>query len=116
MSVTFYDRQDERNEFNGRLLQTDDDLKLVFNEVRGRPPFLSELVTVREYKLMLGIGGDHGYRCAQHSTADDEPPYRVAVAAVPAMEDAEFLIGNTPTPVDGRNCLTAETASSIQLH
>jgi hypothetical protein len=99
MDVRFYDRQDVNDPLSGRVVAETSDLLGVLNQLRGRAPFLCELLGQNGYKILLGIAGQAN--CVQYCSQDGNPPYLMAFPRKPAgfAETLEFLIGGTLTPV-----------------
>jgi hypothetical protein len=115
MIVRFFDRQNESNPKNGRALECDSELGRVLDGLRDRDPFFFELVGENQYCLLVGLGAT----CSvQHSSCDGRPPYLMAVApdGGPSGEYAEFLIGDTLTPVPRRYGLAPGLAKEIVVH
>lgn len=90
---------------DGAELSGPDDVRALFVQLRGRAPFMFELVGENGHNLLVGRGDDCG--CVQFSRADGTPPYLMAVSEEPSGADelVEFLAGGTPTPIPQRFCL-----------
>jgi hypothetical protein len=116
MNVRFLDLEDGQNPLNGSIVGQSTQLMDLLSHLQGRPPFFCELIGESGYKLLLGIGGPRG--CIQHSRADGDPPYLMAVAdeSQHSNEDFEFLIGGTLTPVASRFCVQFKTVREIAAH
>jgi len=101
MSATFLDTQDESNPLNGSALQDGSATAQLFAGLRGREPFFFTLQGSGDRELLVGLGS--GVGCAQFT--DSEGVARIAVSPQPAAHAAEFLTGDTPTPIAGRHLL-----------
>jgi hypothetical protein len=75
--------------------------------------FFCEIEGENGSKLLVGVGGK--WSCIQHSAIDGSPPYLMAMPREPRLgvNDMEFLMGNTPTPVHGRYILSAELVEKV---
>lgn len=113
MVAQFFDRQDTMNPSNGAMVRDEQMLNEVFDPLRKREPSFCELVGDNGFKLLIGVGHDIG--CAQHSSADGDLPYLMAVATEAADDDGyrNFLIGDTPTPIPLRYCLPLQAVRFI---
>jgi hypothetical protein len=107
MNVTFFDRDDAANHFNGTLISNDDTLLriLMLQSKQDRPPFFCELVGENGFCLLVGIGR---IGCAQYSRSDGEVPYLMAVAneRSPKGGCIEFLFQGIPTDVRAGFCVS----------
>jgi hypothetical protein len=112
MKIQIFDRQDYENPINGETIEEADELLDTLRRFTNRKPFLCELIGENGYNLMLGIGK---LGCAQYSPGDGKPPYLLAVAPDPdpQLEEVEFLTGDTPTAIPGRNALPFSLAEEI---
>jgi hypothetical protein len=115
MKASFFDMQDDTNPLNGRVVEHDTELAEILDDLRARTPFLVELTSENGNCLLIGIGGRVG--CVQHSRADAEPPYLMALAAIPnsTEEFVEFLMGDTPSLVAARYILPFEDVKEIAV-
>jgi hypothetical protein len=115
MTVEFFDRQDKSSPFNGTKIATGAELSKVIDDLRSRSPFFCELLGANGYKLLLGVGKDGG--CIQYSASDGSPPYLMVTTASETAEDDyfEFLIGNVPTPVPRRYCVSFDLMKKIAI-
>lgn len=112
MRVQFRDLEDPDNPRNGQRTESGAEVLAWLDGMRSRPPFLAELAGDHGFRLDVGIGGDVG--CVQHSRSDGLPPYMMALnPEVPRTEAIEFLAGGTPTPIDGRFCLSFPIIKAI---
>jgi hypothetical protein len=103
MNTTFQDLQDENNPRNGHLFSDRATVVSVLQDLRDiDPPFMCQFTGANGFNLMIGVAHDFG--CAQHSPNDGMPPFLMAMPRAGASDhaDMEFLVGDTPTPIDGR--------------
>jgi hypothetical protein len=116
MKAVFNDMQDYSSSLDGATVHDRNELIALLDKVRDREPFGCELVGENGFKLMLGIGKDIGF--VQHSPADGYTPYLVAVAPEKYCEQdyVEFLVGDTPSPIEQRFCLSFEMVKEIAAH
>jgi hypothetical protein len=116
MIVRYFDRQDESNPLNGRIVEHDSELLQILDASQNRSPFFAELLGENGHNLLVGIGGATG--CVQYSRDDGRPPYLMALGRDQASsgEYLEFLMGNTPTPVPRRYGLPLELVKEIAVH
>jgi len=108
MRWILWDEQDETNPINGKTICTAAELKPLYESIHDRPPFFFSLEDEGGARLLIGIGRrDVG--CIQYSTPGDASAPLVAVGDISASADgpmgAEFLCGDTPTPIVRRYCL-----------
>jgi hypothetical protein len=113
MNTTFRDLQDKHNELNGMSIRSEQELDRLLRSFTNRQAFFFELVGENGMTLLVGYGVDMG--CAQHSRSDGEPPYVMAVNDECTEDEpfAEFLTGNTPTPIPLRFCLPIDRVQRI---
>lgn len=113
MKMTFQDQQEPTNMANGRVLSAPADVAQLFESLRGRPPFMFELIGENGHSLTVGYSDSVG--AVQHAASDGQPPYMMAVNEEAADDEAfvEFLAGGTPTPIPGRFCLPIERVVAI---
>ena len=111
--VSFYDLEQTGNPMNGEQFHTAADIANLFDRLIGRTPFVFELRNEDRSMLTVGIARDHGF--VQYGACDGSPPYWVALANEPAVEDdfTEFLAGGTPTPIHQRFQLPIESVRTI---
>jgi len=116
MKAIFNDLQDPTSHLHGVTVHDCDELFALLDSARNRKLFVCELVGENGYKLTLGIGKDFGF--VQHSAADGDAPYLLAVAPDKCceLEYIEFLAGNTPTPIPQRFCLPFEAVKEIAAY
>ena len=116
MNVEFFDREDQRNPFNGLIIDQKTHLLELLDQLQGRAPFFCELLGQNGYTALVGIGGPRG--CVQYSRTDGAPPYLMAVSQDPehSREYFEFLIGNTPSPVPSRYCPPFDIVKDIAAY
>lgn len=103
MNTTFQDLQHENNPRNGQVFcQRDTALSLLQVLRTIEPPFMCQFTGDNGFNLIIGVTHDSG--CVQHSSNNGLPPFLMAVCSSgPANRgDMEFLVGDTPTPIDGR--------------
>ena len=103
MKATFQDLQDEGNPRNGTVFSDRETVASLLEELRNvEPPFMCQFTGDNGFNLMIGVAHDFG--CAQHSSNDGMPPFLMAVSKGDSSGDSEmeFLVGDTPTPIDGR--------------
>lgn len=113
MTVTFQDQQEPKNVANGRVLSAPADVMQLFESLRGRAPFMFELIGENGHSLTVGYSDSVG--AAQYAASDGKPPYAMAVNEEAADDEAcvEFLAGGTPTPIPGRFCLPINRVVAI---
>ena len=113
MSLTFWDLQDPNDSMNGARVDNSDALAGLFRSLRGRKPFMFELLRGNGPMLTVGMAGDCG--TVQFSASDGRPPYEMAIGDETGGEEdfVEFLVGNTPTPVPKKFCLPIETLQKV---
>jgi hypothetical protein len=108
MRWTFLDEQDDANTHNGITLYAASDLTALYESIRDRPPFFFSLVHEGGARLLVGFGR-HDVGCIQYTTPGDASVHLVAVGDISAPVDgpigAEFLCGDTPTPIVKRYCV-----------
>jgi len=109
MSATFLDTQDESNPLNGSALRDASAAGQLLSGLQGRPPFFFMLQGRGDRNLLVGLG--RGVGCAQFT--DAEGVARIAVSPRPTAQSAEFLTGDTPTPVEGRHLLPVSLLQRI---
>jgi hypothetical protein len=116
MKAVFNDMQDHSSTLNGATVRDREELFAQLDSVRDREPFGCELEGENGFKLTLGIGKDAGF--VQHSPADGNTPYLVAVAPDKYCDQdyVEFLVGDTPTPIPQRFCIPFEMVKEIAAH
>jgi hypothetical protein len=116
MKAILNDMQDHSSRLHGATVCNRKELFALLDSVRDREPFGCELVGENDYKLTLGIGKDIGF--VQHSPADGDTPYLLAVASEKSCEQehVEFLVGNTPTPIPQRFCIPFDAVKEIARH
>lgn len=114
MKVQFKDLDDLTNPMHGETLTNANEVRALLDQLHSRTPFMCELVGVNGYMLTVGIGGDRG--CVQYSPSDGTPPYLMAVSPAepePNIEEMEFVVGGTATPIDARYCFAFELVKDI---
>ena len=115
MNVQFQDLEKDDNPRNGESFANPEELLDLLDELRSsRPPFMCELVGNNGFTLTVGIGGDTG--CVQHAPSDGTPPYLMAIdptTGKSTVEEMEFVVGGTATPIDGRYCLPFATVKDV---
>ena len=113
MIVRFFDRQDKKNSLNGSTYADSDPLFTCLRPLSSRPPFFCEIEGENGSKLLDGVGGK--WSCIPHSAIEGSPPYLMAMPREQRLgvNDMEFLMGNTPTPVHGRYILSAELVEKV---
>ena len=116
MKAVFNDMQNHSSNLHGVAVHDRRELFAVFDGAWGREPFGCELEGENGYKLTLGISKDVGF--VQHGRADGDVPYLLAVAPENYWhkEYAEFLVGDTPTPIPQRFCLPFELVKQIAAY
>jgi hypothetical protein len=116
MKAVFNDMQDHSNPLDGATVHDRKELFTLLDRAVDREPFGCELVGENDYKLTLGIGKGIGF--VQHSPADGDTPYLLAVAPEKFCEQeyVEFLVGDTPTPIPQRFCLPFEAVKRIAAY
>lgn len=105
MSAKFFDLHNDGNPENGTELTNGLQAKALLARIAINPPFVAELVSDHETKLMIGLGPEIG--SVQFCTADDEPPYFMAKLESQNMRSGitEFIIGNEPSEIELRLCI-----------
>ncbi|MFE0759012.1 hypothetical protein ACFW16_33950 [Inquilinus sp. NPDC058860] len=116
MKVRFFDRQNDGNPKNGAMIETKEDLAKLLSGIDLDRSVFCELIGENGYNLLIGLSKDRG--CAQHSRADGELPYLMAVSNQKAISDEcfEFLLGGTPTPVPSRYCMPIDAVKKIACY
>jgi len=89
---------------SGLKISNNQELLDFFDTFSQREPFYCELVQ-NEYKLSVCVRNDLG--SAQHSKADNDPPYMMAVTTAQhdSKDYVEFFVGGEPTPISARYAL-----------
>jgi len=103
MITTFQDLQDLDNPRNGQLLKERAAAVSLLQNLRAvEPPFMCQFTGNNGFNLIIGVADEFG--CVQHSSNDGLPPYLMGISltGMAARDDMEFLVGDTPTPIDGR--------------
>lgn len=113
MMATFHDQQEPTNAANGRALSSRTDVAQLFESLKGRPPFMFELVGEEGHSLTVGYSDS--VCTVQYAASDGQPPYLIAVNEGASDDEAfvEFMAGGTPTPIPGRFCLPTERVVAI---
>ena len=115
MTVRFQDLQDADNPRNGKIILLTEDLSALLDELNlSRPPFMCELADDNGSTLTVGVGGTIG--CVQHGRSDGTVPYLMATENKPQTiveQDAEFLVGGTLTPIEGKYCLPFDRVKEV---
>jgi hypothetical protein len=73
-----------------------------------------ELIGENGFTLTVGVSNDFG--CVQHGSSDGLPPYLMAVELSGRrrmVEEIEFLVADTPTPIHGQYCIPIATVNEI---
>jgi hypothetical protein len=114
MVLEVLDMEDARGQRHHCIRSTQELLELL-DAFRGRAPFVCELVSDHGFRVTIGIGGPTGF--VQHSTAEGDIPYRVAVN--PDVTDQSgievFTAGQTATEIPRRYCLPFDTVRELVL-
>lgn len=103
MNAIFVDFQNDNNPRNGEVINSLTKAQSLLDELRGiRPPIMCQLNGDNGFELVFGIDRDTG--CAQYSSNDGTPPFLMAISEVGSSrrDDIVFLVGDTPTPINGR--------------
>jgi hypothetical protein len=115
MNVEFYDLEAEDSADNGTVISAASDaLALIRKRRQTRAPFMCELIGDNSMILTIGISPNFG--CAQYASSDGLPPYLMGVDGthdVPDIDEMEFAVGGTATPIDRRYLLKAEVVDEI---
>ena len=116
MNMIFADLQDQSNPMNGSVIGDGERVYRFLDSLRTRKPFVAEFLGDNGYHLKCGIGGTVG--CVQHSRADGDLPYLMAVVSkrIVDTEHVEFLMGDTPTPIAARYILPFSLVMEIIAH
>ena len=114
--VTFFDREELSNSINGMSIGNQAELDNVLEKLADREPFFFELLAENDYKLLVGFSNTVG--CSQHSPANGDSPYLVAIAPTEQVTEDhfEFLMGGTPTPISKHYCMFWEQVRQITAH
>ena len=87
-------------------------LRKLLMDLSTKEPGTVNLESTAGDLLQLGIGGKFAF--AQFTTNEDKPRYLCAKPEmIRAMEDVEFLCGDTPTPISPGLCISFEDALKI---
>lgn len=113
MKAVFNDMQDPSSGLDGATVHDRGDLSTLLESVLDRKPFGCELEGENGYKLTLGIGKEVCF--VQHGPSNGDPPYLLALGPQDFWkhECADFLVGDTPSPIPQRFCLPFEMAIDI---
>ncbi len=114
MKTTFQDLQNEANFRNGQVFSERAAVVSLLQDLRKlEPPFMCQFTGDNGFNLMVGVADRFG--CVQHSSNDGQPPFLMAVsnAGASGRHDMEFLVGDTPTPIDGRYRITSDELREI---
>ena len=113
MKVIYHDLEDPSSALNGTEFFEPGEVPPLFAKLRGRKPFVFELVGENGYMLSVGFGDERG--SVQFSPADGTPPYLMAVSedVTETDEFTEFLAGGTPTPIPQRFCLPLSVVEEL---
>lgn len=116
MSAKFHDLHDETNPDNGAKLFDASGVRALLTRNAKNPPFVVELISDRQTKLMIGLGPETS--SAQFCRADDEPPYLVANLESEKMRSGvtDFIIGNEPTEIELRLCIPFATLLDVAAY
>lgn len=95
------------------MLGTPAEVAQLFESVKGRPPFMFELIGENGDSLTIGYSDSAG--AVRHAASAGRPPFLMAVNEDSLDDEAvvEFLAGGTPTPIPGRFCLPIQRVSAI---
>jgi hypothetical protein len=115
MSVTFQDLQDEHNKLNGMRVSDPLELRVLFDALKHREPFLFELHSDEGSTLTIGLGME--LACVQHTGVGGDPPYLIALNQSAADDGGlvEFLAGGTPTPIPRNYCFPISEIEAIAV-
>jgi len=88
------------------------ELEEFFHTFPDREPFYCEFVK-SDYKLSVCVRRDLG--SVQHSPANGDPPYMVAITTAPhdPNDEVEFFIGSELTLLSARHAVPLDTAKEI---
>ena len=87
----------------------------ILDPSQTRAPFFCELIGENGFNLLLGLG--RTCSCAQYNRSDGSAPYFMAVVPGQTREGyAEFLMGNTATPVPKHYCIAFDMAKQLAVH
>lgn len=116
MSAKFFDLHNDSNPDNGTELLDGLGTKALLVRNAKNPPFVAELLSDHQTKLMIGLGPE--ICSAQFSAADDEPPY--LVAKIQSKKNligiTEFIIGNEPSEIELRLCIPLAVLLELAAH
>ncbi|RTL35117.1 MAG: hypothetical protein EKK48_29950 [Candidatus Melainabacteria bacterium] len=113
MKVQFVDFS--RSPHSERHFQTSSELIAFLHQLQKAEPASGELVGENGFKLTFGIDGSLAF--AQYSSTDGEPPYLVAQAEKPTVEEThDFIVSGEATEIDGKACLPFDLFETIASH
>ena len=115
----FSENDSARNPLGGLVVETPNEMVGLLHGVRGRPPFVAELSSDGDFKLVLGVGAQACF--VQFSSKDGEPPYLLAVqreawGSEDLDEEVTFFLGDENVPVGRSVCVPFETMVKIVAH
>ena len=111
MNITFEDMACEDNPRNGQILRDASQVLAALNELKhAEPPVLCELLGANGYSLTVGVDNEFG--CVQYS-ANDDSTCLMALSQSDDLSDMEYMVGGTPTPIDGRYRLPMHVVEEI---
>jgi len=98
-----------------RTIKDEAELRGLLGEARRQsPPGMGELVHDNGFKLLVGIA-ERG--CIQHSPANDDVPYLMAVIADPLTGcDMEFMFDGELTEIPGNYAIPFDALEEIAVH
>jgi hypothetical protein len=115
MKAIYQNLTHEKDPDNGREFEDFSEASRLFKDgPHTIRPFSFSLIAENGFKLTVGLETDFGY--LEYAPSDGSPPYLGAVHPLTApqhLEDMEFLVGGTPTPVDGRLRVPIEMVEAI---
>ena len=102
MTVTYFDRQDERSILNGSQLQSANEIQTVLQKPLDREPFFCELVGENAKNLLIGLSADSG--CVQYRAAGGSPLSLMAVERSPQKQGGhtDYRMGGATVPISNR--------------
>lgn len=107
-----YEPIDSPNKLKKDLIETKQDLRIAFENLRTKEPRLVDLIASDGHSLTIGVGGK--YICIMYTTASGNPPYLSAINEIDDTEDfVEFVCGGTPTPIPLSHCFPFEKGIEI---
>lgn len=111
-TVTLFDRSDvDWKSDPGMVIVSLEELTAALaHRINGRPRIF-ELLAPNGARLLIGLGG--AYATAHFEFHSAETSWDAKTGSVRVSDDAEFLLGATPTPIASDYLLSPEEATDI---